>query len=233
MCKDYGNLRTVADIKSMESEFNDRHKLEDFQKVQETLNVFTNASIQLKLSTRHAIRELTKAIAGAKKEQDDSDTGRRPDGDATGAARKKPKRAALNVIDAMFNKNLSAVMNYPSVEPARKEQRDEEDTDFLQAELVMTAKDMKDEHHVPVVVHGIVCVADFKDVKDEDAVPVVASYGSFIEDFAESGMRGLVGKAAGTNINDQKDGNDADEYIANHLAYVLPILLCPHATSNI
>ena len=75
-------------MKSMESEFNTCLKLEVFQRVQDTHNIFNNAALQLKLSTRHAIRELTKAIVGAKKEQDDSDKSRRVGGDANGGARK-------------------------------------------------------------------------------------------------------------------------------------------------
>ena len=104
---------------------------------------------------------------------------------------------------------------------------------MLQAELVMKARDTKDENHVPIVVHGIVCVADFKDVKDKDATPVTASYKSFAEDFTDSGMRGRVGKAARKKLNDQKDGTDADEFIANHLAECLPDAAVPHATSSI
>ena len=75
-------------MKSMESEFNTCLKLEDFQSVQDTLNIFKNAPLQLKLSARHAIRELTKAIVGATKEQYDSAKSRRVGGDANGGARK-------------------------------------------------------------------------------------------------------------------------------------------------
>ena len=121
-CKDYANLRTVACMKSMESEFNACHKLEDFQGVQDTLNVFKNAAVQLKLSTRHAIRELTKATAGAKKEQDDSDKSRRLGGDANVGARQKQKRAALTVIDAMFQQQRDGHYDLPGSggSPSRK-----------------------------------------------------------------------------------------------------------------
>ena len=77
----------------MESEFNACLKLEDFQRVQDTLNVFKNAAVQLKLSTRHAIRELTKATAGAQKEQGVSDKSRCVGGDANGGARKQKTEA--------------------------------------------------------------------------------------------------------------------------------------------
>ena len=92
---------------------------------------------------------------------------------------------------------------------------------MLRAELVMKARDTKDENHVPIAVRGIVCVADFKDVKDKDATPVTASYKSFAKVFADSGIRGRVGKAARKSLNYQKDGTDADEFIANHLAEFL------------
>ena len=141
------------------------------------------------------------------------------------SVQKKQKRAALTVIDAMFQNNVTAIMTYPALEAARAEKRSEGDTAFLQAELFMKAEEMNDTHHVPMVVHGIVSVSDFKDEKEPS--PVVASYLSFAKDFADSSLRGRVGKAARKNLNEQKVGTDADEYIENHLAGLLPASAVP------
>ena len=131
----------------------------------------------------------------------------------------------MNVIDAMFQKNVAPVLTYPALEAARAEKRSEGDQAFLQAELVMKAEEMQDTHHVPIVVHAIVSVSDFKDEKEPS--PVIMSYLSFAKDFADSSLRGRVGKAARKNLNEQKVGTDADEHIENHLAALLPAAAVP------
>ena len=122
-------------------------------------------------------------------------------------------------------------MTYPALEAARAEKRSEGDTAFLQAELFMKAEEMNDTHHVPIVVHGIVSVSDFKDEKEPS--PVVASYLSFAKDFADSSLRGRVGKAARKISMNRRLGLMRTSTLKIILQDFCPHLQCPQAASNI
>ena len=220
-CKDYMDLRTLADLLSMADQYESVETLSEVSEISSALATFRNVVKGMFNSWKTSVGELDKALKGFTAANEasvkDAKLKKKAAETATSGSSNAKRKKGGTIVDTCLDKG-SAMVSFNSSVSAWTNASD------ASKELFESAGMMNMDPYVVTSINVDKLIAE-----DTDS-PVGVALKEFAADFAVSQYRDTSERAMRASLNTDKSDNDANDYLQTELKQYCPkgSVLAPH-----